>query len=174
MALLPTGFVKSLIYQPLSIVSKKLGRPKSGKAIIVIVSPLVALVDDQVKEAEKLGLCAAQLGVHNDPEIMEGNFSLIFGSPESWILNPKWWAMLASTLYQDNLVAVVIDEAHVAYKWWVCINGFGYWLQVNLVQHQFEAAEPTHNRRHNQTLCDWLTGNTKDFKLQTSAPPTRK
>ncbi len=59
-ALLPTGFGKSLIYQLLPIVSEKLGRPKSGKAIIVIVSPLVALMDDQVKEAAKLGLCAVQ------------------------------------------------------------------------------------------------------------------
>ncbi len=81
----------------------------------MIVSPLVALMDDQVKEAAKLGLCAAKLGVHNDREIMEGNFSLIFGSSESWILNPKWRAMLASTLYQENLVAIVIDEAIVTY-----------------------------------------------------------
>ncbi len=36
----------------------------------------------------------AQLGMHNDREIIEGNFSLILGSPESWILNPKWRAML--------------------------------------------------------------------------------
>ncbi len=71
-ALLPTGFWKSLIYQPLPIVSKKLGRLKSGKAIIVIVSPLVSLMDDQV-------MCAAQLGLHSGREIMEGNFSLIFG-----------------------------------------------------------------------------------------------
>ncbi len=99
---------KSLIYQLLPIISEKLGRPKSSKAIIVIVSPLVALMDDQVKEVAKLSLCAAQLGMHNDREIMEGNFSLFFGSPESWILNPKWQAMLASTLYQDNLVAIVV------------------------------------------------------------------
>ncbi len=83
MALLPTGFGKSLINQLLPIVSDKLGWPKSGKVIIVIVSPLVALMDDQVKEAAKLGLCAAQLGMHNDQEIMEGNFRLIFGSLES-------------------------------------------------------------------------------------------
>ncbi len=44
-----------------------------------------------------------------------GDFSLIFGSPESWILNPKWWAMLVSTLYQNSLVAIVVDKAHVAY-----------------------------------------------------------
>ncbi len=106
-ALLPTDFGKSLIYQLLTIVSEHLGRPKSGKAILVIVSPLVALMDDQVKGAAKLGLRAAQLGVHNDREIMKVNFSLIFGSPESWILYPKWRAMLASTLYQDNLIAIV-------------------------------------------------------------------
>ncbi len=75
----PDKFGKSLIYQLLLIVCEKLGRRKSGKVIIVIVSPLVALMDDQVKEAAKLGLCAAQLGVHNDQEIMEGNFSLVFG-----------------------------------------------------------------------------------------------
>ncbi len=59
-ALLPIGFGKSSIYQLLPIVSEKPGRPKSGKAIIVIVSPLVALMGDQVKEAAKFGLCAAQ------------------------------------------------------------------------------------------------------------------
>ncbi len=52
-ALLPTGFGKSLIYQLLPIISEKLGRPK---VIIVIVSPLVALMDDQVKEAAKHSL----------------------------------------------------------------------------------------------------------------------
>ncbi len=78
-ALLLTSFGKSLIYQLLLVISEKLGWPKSGKAIIVIVSPLVALMDDQVKEAAKLGLCAAQLGVHNNREIMERNISLIFG-----------------------------------------------------------------------------------------------
>ncbi len=85
-ALLPTSFGKSLIYQLLQIISEKQGRPKSGKAIIVIVSPLVALMDDQVKEAAKLCLCAAQLGMHNDWEIIEGNFSLIFGI---WILDSQ-------------------------------------------------------------------------------------
>ncbi len=39
---------------------------------IVIVSLLVALVDDQVKEVAKLGLCAAQLGVHNERKSWRG------------------------------------------------------------------------------------------------------
>ncbi|KAA0712408.1 hypothetical protein E1301_Tti022186 [Triplophysa tibetana] len=49
-----------------SMLIEKLGTPKYSKVIIVIVSPLVALMDDQGKEAAKLGLRAAQLGVHND------------------------------------------------------------------------------------------------------------
>ncbi len=46
-------FGKSLIDQLLPIISEKLGRLKSSKVIIVIVSPLVALMDDQVKEGSK-------------------------------------------------------------------------------------------------------------------------
>ncbi len=37
-----------------------------------------------------------------------GISALFLVSPEFWILNPKWQAMLASTLYQDNLVAIVV------------------------------------------------------------------
>ncbi len=39
---------------------------RDAKPIVVVVSPLVALMEDQVKEAEKLGVCAGQLGVHDD------------------------------------------------------------------------------------------------------------
>ena len=56
-------------------------------ATVVVVSPLVALMEDQVKEAEQLGVCAGQLAVHDHCDIMDGNFSLVFGSPESWLLN---------------------------------------------------------------------------------------
>ena len=41
-----------------------------------------------MKEAERLEVCAGQLGVHNDRDILD--FSLVFavfGSPESWMLN---------------------------------------------------------------------------------------
>ena len=118
-ALLPTGFGKSLIFQLAPLVAKELAKPNTSdaKPIVVVVSPLVALMEDQVKEAEKLGVRAGQLGVHDDREILDGRLSLVFGSPESWLLNNKWRRMLASTIYQDNLIGIVVDEVHVTYKW---------------------------------------------------------
>ncbi len=55
---LPTGYGKSLIYQldPLVGLRMDLDNP-----LVVVVSPLLALMDDQLQEAEKLGLKAAQL-----------------------------------------------------------------------------------------------------------------
>nr|XP_055036892.1 ATP-dependent DNA helicase RecQ-like [Misgurnus anguillicaudatus] len=123
MALLPTGFVKSLIFQLATLVVKEMAKASGAKPIVVVVSPLVALLEDQVKEAEKLGVRAGQLGVHDDRDILEGRLSLVFGSPESWLLNNKWRRMLASTVYHDNLVGIVVDEVHVTYKWGEAVKG---------------------------------------------------
>ena len=115
-ALLPTGFGKSLIYQLAPLVAKEMGtRPNP---ILIVVSPLVALIADQIKEATKLGLKALQLSdnaAHDD--IIHGRCQLVFGSPESWLLNNKWRNMLSSELYRENLLGIVVDEAHVTYKW---------------------------------------------------------
>ena len=51
-ALLPTGFGKSLIYQLAPLVAKKLGQVKNP--IVVVVSPLTALIEDQIREAGKV------------------------------------------------------------------------------------------------------------------------
>ncbi len=139
-------FGKSWIYQLLPIVSEKL----EGQAIIVIM----------LRRQQNSVCVLAHLGVHNDPEIMEGKFSLIFGSPESWILNPKWRAMLSSTLYQHNLVAIVVDE-HMSHT----NGGFAYtglvinfnWLIYYDIS-SFEMTEPVQTYIITKTLCDWLTG----------------
>ncbi|XP_035658335.1 probable ATP-dependent DNA helicase RecS [Branchiostoma floridae] len=123
LALLPTGFGKSLIYQLVPGVCKKLAETEGSslfhgvdKPIVIVVSPLVALMEDQVKEAPKFGVLASQLGKNNE-EILQGNVELVFGSPESWLLNDKWRDMLASPVYRKNLVGIVVDEVHVTYKW---------------------------------------------------------
>ena len=115
-ALLPTGFGKSLIYQLAPLVAKEM--ETNPNPILIVVSPLVALIADQIKEATKLGLKALQLSdnaAHDD--IIHGRCQLVFGSPESWLLNNKWRNMLSSELYRENLLGIVVDEAHVTYKW---------------------------------------------------------
>ena len=38
-------------------------------------------------------------------------------SPEAVLTNPEWRDMLQSPVYQENLVAFVVDEAHCVKKW---------------------------------------------------------
>ncbi|XP_062332384.1 putative ATP-dependent DNA helicase Q1 [Osmerus eperlanus] len=114
-AVLPTGFGKSLIYQLAPMVAKKMGHNENPVAIVV--SPLVALMEDQVKEATELGITAMQFGVHNKVDITSGRCQLLFGSPESWLLNKKWRDMLGSDVFQANVMGIVVDEVHLTYKW---------------------------------------------------------
>ena len=117
LAVLPTGFGKSLIYQLAPLVTKRMS-PDSNP-IFIIISPLTELMKDQVKEAEKLGITAMRLGVdaHSDKAIEEGRCQLVFGSPETWLLNKKWRNMLADSVYRENIKGIVVDEVHVTYKW---------------------------------------------------------
>lgn len=116
-ALLPTGFGKSLIYQLAPLVSKKLGRQKP---VVVVVSPLTALIEDQIREATRLGLKAAHLGDDkHHAGILEGEYELVFGSPERFVCEEMWREMLSSSTYNDNLIGIVVDEVHVTYKWYV-------------------------------------------------------
>uniref|UniRef100_A0A8C6WTJ5 DNA 3'-5' helicase n=1 Tax=Neogobius melanostomus TaxID=47308 RepID=A0A8C6WTJ5_9GOBI len=110
-AMLPTGFGKSLIYQLSPLVAKEM--KLFPNPVVVVVSPLVALMEQQVVEASRLGIVAMQLGVNSYEEILNGKPQLLFGSPESWLLNRKWCGFLAT---MTELVGIVVDEVHLTYK----------------------------------------------------------
>ena len=115
MCLLPTGYGKSLIFQLAPLVAKKLEPSKTP--VVIVISPLNALMEEHVREANSLGLTAFQLGVHSDQDILSGRGQLIFGSPELWLLNPKWRGMLSSADFKENLIGIAVDEVHLTYKW---------------------------------------------------------
>ncbi|XP_039660315.1 ATP-dependent DNA helicase Q1-like [Perca fluviatilis] len=120
-AVFPTGIGKSLIYKLAPLVAKQMGL--SETPLVVVISPLVALMEDQVKEATKLGLSALQLGTDNGELIRTSRCQLIFGSPESWLLSTKWREMLCSKVFRDNHVGIVVDEVHLTYKWGKAAKG---------------------------------------------------
>ena len=111
---LPTGFGKSLIYQLAPLILKKMFPARNP--IFIIISPLNALTEDQIREASKLGIKAKMIGVHPDRDIIQGRCQLVFGSPEAWLQNETWTKMLANEVYL-HLEGIVHDEVHVAYKW---------------------------------------------------------
>ena len=57
-----------------------------------------------------------QDGVH------KGHYQIVYFTPEILILNRIWRRMLTTDVYQENLKALVVDEAHCVQKWWVLQN----------------------------------------------------
>ena len=119
---LPTGSGKSLCYSLLPGVFDEIHRLQ-GVSIVIVVSPLVALMRDQVRAMTERNIRAVYVGDAGDDatvdEICEGNFQLVLMSPESILTDLMWRDMLQSPIYQDNLVAVAVDEAHCVEQWLV-------------------------------------------------------
>ena len=111
LAVLPTGGGKSLCYQIPSIMRPGLG---------LVVSPLIALMADQVAALEQSGVAAARLDSNTDPAkreavwrtIDEGKLDLLYISPEG-LMQP---AML-NRLSRLPIALVAIDEAHCVSQW---------------------------------------------------------
>jgi ATP-dependent DNA helicase RecQ len=113
LTLLPTGAGKSLCFQIPTLYQQ---------GICVIISPLIALMQDQVKDLTHKKITAVQLGGQLNSEeesiimqdAIEGKYSFIYCSPEK----------LAQNSFQEFLKKIkvslfAIDEAH-------CISQWGY------------------------------------------------
>ena len=122
---LPTGYGKSLIYQMLPLLFDKtnlsLNVTSEGKSIVIVVSPLNALIDDQINKLSSVGVACTSLRVCGADieerifaidDLQTGKFELIFTHPEVAVSNRQYRDLLLSSYYQRNVRAVVIDEAH--------------------------------------------------------------
>ncbi|CAB4025999.1 ATP-dependent DNA helicase Q1, partial [Paramuricea clavata] len=84
--------------------------------IVVVVSPLLSLMDDQVAHLTSLGVSAVNISSRMEEDcdgVEAGEYSIVYGMPEAWILNPRWRNMLNSKVYSTRLCALAVDEAHV-------------------------------------------------------------
>ena len=116
LGILPTGTGKSLCYQ-----IPALSRYDKTGALTVVISPLVALMADQVAglEARGIGCCAAINGMLSMPErsdVMDrvrlGDIGILIVSPEQ-LRNQA----VRKVLEQREIGAWVLDEAHCISKW---------------------------------------------------------
>ena len=115
---LPTGSGKSLCYWVLPGAFDML--KKTQCSVVLVVSPLVALMKDQVESLKLRGVNAVYAGEDCDMDrVAEGSYPVIFVSPEALMTKSIWRNVLLSEVYQKHLVAVVIDEAHCVKKWYV-------------------------------------------------------
>ena len=116
LGILPTGTGKSLCYQ-----IPALSRHDNTGALTVVISPLVALMADQVAglEAHGIGTCVAINGLLSMPERVDaldrvrlGDAGLVIVSPEQ-LRNQSF----RRVLNQREIGAWVLDEAHCLSRW---------------------------------------------------------
>ncbi len=111
LVLMPTGGGKSICYQV-----PALCRP----GMAVIVSPLIALMDDQVAALRQVGVNAGALHSELDPaearsvtrDLLEQQLDLLYVSPERMLGNGT-----LDRLSRLNLSLIAIDEAHCVSQW---------------------------------------------------------
>jgi ATP-dependent DNA helicase RecQ len=119
LVLMPTGGGKSLCYQVPAI-----QRHRAGQGVTVVVSPLIALMHDQVGALAELGVEAAFLNSSLDGDearrierqLLAGHLVLLYAAPER-ILTPRFQAMLDSLRERGLLALFAIDEAHCVSQW---------------------------------------------------------
>ncbi len=119
LVLMPTGGGKSLCYQVPAIV-----RHRAGQGVAIVVSPLIALMHDQVGALEEAGVHAAYLNSsltsedaqRIEREMMGGRLVLLYAAPER-ITTPRFLAQLDSLHERGLLSLFAIDEAHCVSQW---------------------------------------------------------
>jgi ATP-dependent DNA helicase RecQ len=113
LALLPTGGGKSLCFQVPAL---------AGEGLCLVISPLIALMKDQVDNLKKKGIPAAALYTGMHPHEIEvvlnncrhGNIKLLYISPER-LMTEK----IRETVRRMKINLLAVDEAH-------CISQWGY------------------------------------------------
>jgi ATP-dependent DNA helicase RecQ len=115
LVLMPTGGGKSLCYQLPALL-------RDGVAIVV--SPLIALMQNQVEALQQLGVKAAFLNSSLDADaarevtgqLTRGELKILYVAPER-LLMPNFLALLEQVQADTGIALFAIDEAHCVSQW---------------------------------------------------------
>jgi ATP-dependent DNA helicase RecQ len=115
LVVMPTGGGKSLCFQLPALVKK---------GVTIVVSPLIALMQDQVDALRKNGIAATFLNSSlnsykvrsREQEILEGKIRLLYVAPER-LMSETFLPFLDLVHHQVGISSFAIDEAHCVSEW---------------------------------------------------------
>ena len=115
LVLMPTGGGKSLCYQLPALLREGVG---------IVVSPLIALMQDQVDALKQLGVRAAFLNSSQDAEeareitaqLMRGHLQIVYVAPERLLMS-GFLTLLEEIEEGAGIALFAIDEAHCVSQW---------------------------------------------------------
>ena len=119
LVLMPTGGGKSLCYQIPAI-----ARQRAGQGVALVISPLIALMHDQVGALHEAGVSAEFLNstlsgeeaYQIEQRLLRGDITCLYAAPER-VTNPRFLALLDSLYERNQLSLFAIDEAHCVSQW---------------------------------------------------------
>ena len=119
LVLMPTGGGKSLCYQIPAI-----ARQRAGRGTTVVISPLIALMHDQVGALHEAGVSAAFLNstlsgeeaAQVEQRMLRGELTLVYAAPER-VTTPRFLAQLDAMRERGKLSLFAIDEVHCVSQW---------------------------------------------------------
>jgi ATP-dependent DNA helicase RecQ len=112
-----TGWGKSFVY----FIATRLLR-EGGNGPTLLISPLLALMRNQIEAAERMGVCAVTINSDNPDDWAEVEMSIARNAIDILIISPE---RLANERFRTNVLAriasqismLVIDEAHCISDW---------------------------------------------------------
>ncbi|MBV1904656.1 MAG: DNA helicase RecQ [Pseudomonadales bacterium] len=133
LVLMPTGGGKSLCYQIPALIRNGMG---------VVISPLIALMQDQVSALAQVGIKAeflnsslsAQQAQEIEENVRRGEVDLLYIAPER-LMQRGTFALIQSLVDTQSIALFAIDEAH-------CVSQWGHdfrseYLKLSILHEQF-------------------------------------
>ncbi|MET0541837.1 MAG: RecQ family ATP-dependent DNA helicase, partial [Variovorax sp.] len=119
LVLMPTGGGKSLCYQIPAI-----ARQRAGHGVAIVVSPLIALMHDQVGALHEAGVNASFLNSTLDwaqtqdveRRMARAEITLLYAAPER-VTTPRFLELMDALHARGKLSLFAIDEAHCVSQW---------------------------------------------------------
>lgn len=118
---LPTGYGKSVVFHLLPFLydyrdDSVNEEGKHKKSIVMVITPLNSLIEDQIKTLHLRGIQSCALRKENFAKLQQvAECRIIFTHPETCISNKEGRQILLSQ--EERVKACVVDEAHLVEEW---------------------------------------------------------